>query len=65
MKAVDFQVLAMPKLDGFEYLVYALVPSRGGDGALIAVYDDEQAAHIFANLMNSMAKMHHGAALGG
>ena len=70
MKAVDFVVrpfvgrpAALPGAQKEEWLVYALVPSRGGDGALIAVYDDELAAHTFAKLMNSMASMHQGAAL--
>jgi hypothetical protein len=64
MKAVDFQVRASPFVaDKQEWLVYAIVPSRGGDGALIAVYDDEIAAYTFAKLMNSMATMHQGAAL--
>lgn len=44
-----------------EWLVYAEVPPAGGDGALVAVYDSEAGAKVFAAVMNSAVKMHQGA----
>lgn len=47
--------------DHVEWMVYAEVPPAGGDGALVALYDSEQAAKIFAAVMNSAVKMHQSA----
>ena len=58
---MHFVVRSLAGPEKTEWLVYAEVPAAGGDGALIAVYDSEQAARKFASVMNSAVKMHQAA----